>query len=98
MTNREYAELLDYVNEKANEIDNVSVYRVHSSHDPKANKISKVVLKMNYTKDGKPLPDNISGKLPKNVIERSVQFRGLECNKDLIKEWIDDFIDEKRIG
>ena len=95
MTNKEYAEVLDYVNERSNELENVNVYRVHSSYDPKNNQIGKVTLKVNYTKDGKPLPENITGKLPKNLIQRSVQFRGDNCSKEEVINWIDDFMKEK---
>lgn len=95
MNNREYAEVLDYIDEKSNMLDNVSVYKVHSSYDPKTSQIGKVTLKMNYTKDGKPLPSEIKGKMPKNVVERSVQFRGSECNAENIKGWIDNFMKEK---
>jgi hypothetical protein len=95
MTNREYAELLDYISERCNEVDNISIYKVHSSFTPKKNETTKITLKINYTKDGKPLPKEMKGKLPKNVVERSVQFRGDECTKENIITWINDFIKEK---
>lgn len=97
MTNREYAELLDSINDKTVELPNVSMYRVHSSYDPSNNQINKVTLKVNYTKDGKPLPESMKGKLPKNVVQRSVQFRGDDCNKETIENWIDDFMKEKGV-
>lgn len=97
MTSRDFVEVLDYIDQKSNEIENVNVYRVHSSYDPKSSKIGKVTLKVNYTKDGKPLPLILNGKLPKNVVQRSVQFRGDECDKENIKNWIDSFIEEKRV-
>jgi hypothetical protein len=96
MTNREYAELLDFISEKSNVLDNVNVYKVHSSFDTKNNQVSKVTLKVNYTKDGKPLPKEMKGKLPKNVVQRSVQFRGDECTKEAVENWINEFIEEKR--
>ena len=95
MTNREYAELLDYISERCNESDNINIYKVHSSFTPKKNETTKVTLKVNYTKDGKPLPKEMKGKLPKNIVERSVQFRGDECTKENIIAWIDEFIKEK---
>ena len=96
MSNKEFAELLDYITEKTNELENVTVYRVHSSYDPSNNKFTKISLKINYTKDGSELPVILNGKLPKNVVERSVNFRSSECNKENIIEWLDEFIDEKR--
>ena len=96
MTNREFAELLDFISEKSNVIENVNVYKVHSSFDPKNNQISKVTLKVNYTKDGKPLPKDIKGKPPKNLVQRSVQFRGDDCNKETIINWLNEFIEDKK--
>ena len=98
MLNKEYAELLDYINERSNELDNVNVYRVHSSYDPHNNEIGKVTLKVNYTKDGTPLSTafNAKGKPTKNLVQRSVQFRGDNCNSNEIKTWLDNFMQEKR--
>lgn len=95
MSNKEYMELLDYINEKTNEFENMIVYRVHSSYDPKNKRTCKVSLKINYTKDGGALPEVFSGKLSRNIVERSVNFRGNECTKENIIKWFEDFIDEK---
>lgn len=97
MNNMEYAEVLDYVNSRSSELDNVNVFRVHSSYDPKSNQISKVALKVNYTKDGAPLSTafNAKGKPTKNFIQRSVQFRGDRCTKEEVITWLDNFMQEK---
>ena len=102
MTNLEYAELLNYVSQRTGELDSVTMYKVHSSFNPKTNEIDKVTLKLNYTKDGTPLPDLTNTKLTKsirkNFVQRTEQFRGEKCNKDTIKEFIDNFMDdEKRV-
>ena len=98
MTNREYAELLDYVNERSNELDSVNIYKVHSAYDPKTNEISKVTLKLNYTKDGTPLPE-INGRLTKamqrNIVARTEQFRGESCTKESVKDFIDTIMTTK---
>lgn len=94
MTNKEYAELLDFIDEKSSELDNVRIYRVHSSYDPKNSIINKITLKVN-SKNGEPLPKN-NGGLPKNFIQRSIQFREDKCNLEYIKIWIEKFIEEKR--
>lgn len=98
MTNKEYAEVLDYVNERANTLDSINIYKVHSTYDPKTNEISKVTLKLNYTKDGTPLPD-INGRLTramkKNVVQRTEQFRGDNCTKEEIIGFIDQMMDTK---
>lgn len=101
MTNREYAELLDYVNERTDQLDSVNMYKVFSSYNPKTNEIEKVTLKLNYTKDGTPLPDLTGTKLTKsirkNFVQRTEQFRGDNCNLDSVKKFIDDFMnDEER--
>ena len=99
MTNKDYAEILDYVSERSNELDSVNMYRVHSTYDPKTNEINKVTLKVNYTKDGTALPD-INGRLTKamqhNVVQRTEQFRGDSCNKESIINFIDNLMNEKR--
>lgn len=96
MKSKDYTALLNYIDVRSNELKNVCIYRVHSSYDPKEHKIRKITLKVNYTKDSKPLPEVINGKLPKNVVERSVQFRGDDCNFQNIVDWIDAFINEKK--
>ena len=94
MNNKEYAELLDFVHEKTSELDNVNLYRVHSSYDPKSGEIGKVTLKVNYTKDGSPLPEEPLNKLPKrvqkNISQRNVNFRGDSCNKEKIYIFAND--------
>lgn len=95
MTNKEFAELLEYIDTASDKFENVTVYRVHSSYSPRSGKISKITLKVNYTKDGKPLPKIINGILPKNVIQRSQAFKSDECNKEIIVKWLDGFIEEK---
>ena len=97
MNNMEFAEVLDYVNSRSSELDNVNVYRVHSSYDPQSNEIGKVTLKVNYTKDGTPLSSafNSKGKPTKNLVQRSVQFRGENCTKEEVITWIDNFMQER---
>ena len=102
MTNKEYAELLDYVNERTGELESVNIYKAFSTYNPKTNDIEKVTLKLNYTKDGTALPDLTGKKLTKsirkNFVERTEQFRGDECNLNNIKNFIDAFMnDEKRV-
>lgn len=102
MTNKEYAELLDYVNERTGELESVKIYKAFSTYDPETNEIEKVTLKLNYTKDGTPLPDLTNKKLTKsirkNFVQRTEQFRGDDCNVDTVKKFIDDFMyDEKRV-
>ena len=46
MTNKEYAELLDYVNERTGELESVNIYKAFSTYDPKSNEIEKVTLKL----------------------------------------------------
>lgn len=98
MTHKEYAEVLDYVSERSNELDSIIMYKVHSTYDPKTNEINKVALKLNYTKDGTPLPD-INGRLTKamkkNVVQRTEQFRGDNCNKESIINFIDEIMEAK---
>ena len=98
MTNLEYIELLEYISKRSNELESVNIYAVHSTFNPKTNQINKVTLKLNYTKDGSPLPD-INGKLTKrmvkNVVSRIEHFRGDSCNKDNIKKWIDLLMEVK---
>lgn len=98
MTHKEYTEVLDYVSEKSNELDSVNIYRVHSTYNPKTNEINKVTLKLNYTKDGTALPE-IDGKLTKamkkNVVQRTEQFRGDNCNKESIINFIDELMGER---
>lgn len=98
MTNKEYAEVLDYVSERSNELDSVNMYKVHSTYDPKTNEINKVTLKINYTKDGTTLPD-INGRLTKamkrNVVCRTEQFRGDSCNKESIISFINELMETK---
>lgn len=102
MTITEYAELSSYINSQTNKFNNISIYRVHSSYDPNSDRICKISLKINYTKDGTTIPAITNGKLPKNITERSVNFRGADCNIKDIKEWLDNFMKEKgsiiRIG
>lgn len=95
MTNKEYVELIDYIKERSTEFENITVYRVHFTYDPKKDQISKITLKINYTKDGSPMPEVINGKMPKNIVERSENFKGNECTLENIKNWIDDFMKEK---
>ena len=99
MTSREYAELLEYVSERSNELNNITLFKVFSTFDPKTNEIIKVTLKVNYTKDGTPLP-NINGKLTKairkNLVIRTEQFRGDSCTKETVKNWIDDLMEVKK--
>ena len=101
MTNLEYAELLDYINERTGELESVDIYKVFSSYNPKTNEIEKVTLKLNYTKDGTALPEagvKLTKSIRKNLVQRTKQFRGDNCNKDAIKKFIDDFMnDENRI-
>lgn len=100
MTNKEYAELLGSINERTSGLDSVNMYKVFSTFNPKNGEIEKVTLKLNYTKDGTPLPDLTGTKLTKsirkNLVLRTVQFRGAECDKGLIEEWIDEFMESKR--
>ena len=95
MSPKEYAELLEYINENGDCLDNVCFYRVHSSYNAKSNKIYKVTLKINYTKDNSKIPEIINGKIPKNIVQRSISFRNDECNLDNIIAWISNFMIEK---
>lgn len=99
MTNQEYVELLNYVGERTDGLDSVNMYKVFSTYNPKNGEIEKVTLKLNYTKDGTPLPDLTGKKLTKsirkNFVERTKQFRGDDCDKEHIKNWIDTFIETK---
>lgn len=101
MTNKEYAELLDYINERnAEQLDSVNMYKAFSTYNPKTNQIEKVTLKLNYTKDGTPLPDLTQTKLTKsirkNLVLRTEQFRGDDCNLNNIKDFIDSFMDDEK--
>lgn len=95
MTNREYAELLDYVSQRTSGLNCVNMYKIHSTYDTKTNEIIKITLKLNYTKDGTPLPDinsKLTKAMKKNIVQRTEQFRGDSCSKEEVAAWVNDFM------
>ena len=96
MTTIEYVKVAEVIDKFSNQIKNVRIYKVHLSYDPKISSITKITLKLNYTKDGRPLPDEITTKkVPKYIVQRTEHFRGESCTSKYIIDWLTDFIYDK---
>lgn len=96
ITPKEYASLLSSINKKFNKIDNMRVHNILSNYYPKVKKITEITLKIDYTKNGEPLSNNINKiGVPENAVQKQIKFRLDKCDKMYILLWIDMFIKNK---